>query len=85
MRGHDYNAVTGKPVQQGIEAKPLLLVKANGWLVGNQYLRVMEQGLGNTQPPFHTPGKLPYPFLSVFPQIYPLQQVGDALALYRHR
>ena len=82
MRGYDHNAVAGKLVQQGIETKPLLRGKANCRLVRNQYLRVVEQGLGDTQPPLHAPGQLPHLFPPALPQIYPLQQVGDTLALY---
>ena len=79
MGGQDHDAFLRHFTEQVAEADSLLRVQSRRGFIHDQYLGIVEQGLGDSQPALHAPGKAFHPASPLFCQIHPLQQQFDPL------
>ena len=76
--GDQNNAVMGKLRQQIAEAHPLAGIQSPGRFIQNQYLRIIQQSLGNPHPAFHAAGESGDFFVVDVRQGDSLQQFADS-------
>ncbi|KAF0117579.1 MAG: Uncharacterized protein FD149_1082 [Rhodospirillaceae bacterium] len=85
MGGNDDGLVRRHVADQAAHVMFLVGIKAVGRLVENQYVRVVQQGLGQTHPSFEALGQGVDGLGEDIPQGHPLHHRGDSPRLFRPR